>query len=125
MKNIKRNVLIVLVCVGVICFIVCVTNMSNEKENTFNASKESGDVVCNESSQEEQSRPEEQENYDSWEIEHVREIEFGPMEYVTQDDIVHIGRFIHLKRLSINIDESEIDLSPLGSLVEPETEVSW
>lgn len=64
---------------------------------------------------------EEPEDYDSWEIEHVREIEFGPKEYITQDDIVHIGRFIHLKRLSINIDESEIDLSPLGSLVELET----
>ncbi len=63
----------------------------------------------------------EEQYYDIWVAEHVFEIELGYNEFVTQDDIIHIGQFIHLKSLQISIGEGEIDLSPLGNLVELES----
>lgn len=88
----------------------------------FSASEGYEDTADTDDSKEEQHNPEEETKcYDAWEIEHVPEIEFGYNEFVTQDDIIRIGQLIHLKHLKISIGESEIDLSPLGNLVELES----
>ena len=113
--------MLVLICVGVVCLLVCATNSQNEKEKAFNASEECKDVTDIERSLEKQCKAEEQRNDDIWEIEHVQEIGFRFNESITQGDVTQIGRFIHLKHLNISIDESGIDLSPLRSLVELES----
>lgn len=116
----KKWLAIVLFCMGTICLSTCATDPYNE-ENEVKTSVKCEGVAEIESSQEEPYMPEEQKKYDIWQMEHVREIEFTQNEHVAQDDVDYIGKFIHLKRLKISIDESRIDLSPLKSLVELES----
>ncbi|MDE5589719.1 MAG: hypothetical protein K2J60_11375, partial [Acetatifactor sp.] len=123
-KPMKRSfrLTIALACAGIICSFICVIYLSNKTGNMFSSSGEYEDTADTDNSKEEQHNPEEEKKYyDTWEIEHVTEIEFGYNEFVTQDDIIHIGQLVHLKRLKISIDESEIDLSPLSNLVELES----
>ncbi len=109
-----------LACAGIICLFICVTNLNNKMGN--NSPEECENISYTEDPKEEQySLEEEQKYYDIWVTEHVFAIEFGYYEYVTQDDIIHIGQFIHLKSLQISIGEGEIDLSPLGNLAELES----
>lgn len=117
----KKWSAIVLFCMGAVCLSTCATDPYNEEENAVNTSVKCEGVADTECSQEELYMPEEQKNYDIWEMQHVREIEFTQNEHIAQDDVDHIGKFIHLKRLKISIDESRIDLSPLESLVELES----
>ena len=116
----KKRWAIALICVGVTCILGCGAYVHNKKD-MLNMSERCEGVTETEIPQEEQCKPEGQENDGRWEIEHVREIEFGQNESITQDDIIQIGKFIHLKCLKISIDESEIDLSPLESLVKLES----
>ena len=117
----KKQSVIALICMGAICLSACANDPQNEKENMIHTSEKCEAESDTEGFQEEPYKPEGQKDYDIWEIEHVREIEFGQNEYITQDDAVHIGRLIHLKHLKISIDEGEIDLLPLESLVELES----
>ncbi|MCM1232907.1 MAG: hypothetical protein NC489_22505 [Ruminococcus flavefaciens] len=66
-----------------------------------------------------QTVPDEELDYsDMWIKNHVTEIEFAYDEPVTQKDVARIGQLQNLKRLHIHISgEGEIDLSPLGSLI--------
>ena len=93
----KRSfwLMVVLACAGIICSFICVIYLGNKTENKFGSSEEYEDKADTDNSKEEQHNPEE--------------------------DIIHIGQLIHLKRLKISIDESEIDLSPLSNLVELES----
>lgn len=109
--------MIALTCIGVICLFIYVTDLNHKTENNLNPS----DTIYAENSTDEHGLEEEQKNYDIWDTEHVLEIGFGYNELVAQEDIIHIGQLIHLKRLKISIGESEIDLSPLGNLVELES----
>ncbi len=117
----KKWSAIALICTGAICLSACATDSCNEKGNMLGMLEKCESVTGTEILQEEQHKPEGQENYGQWEIEHVREIEFGQNEYIAQDDVIRIGRLAHLRYLKISIDESEIDLSPLEGLVELES----
>lgn len=117
----KKRWVIALICMGAIWLSACAIDSGNEKEHMPGTSEKWEGVADAESSQEEPHKPEEQKDYDIWEIEHVWEIGFGQNEHITQDDVDRIGRFIHLKRLKLSIDESGIDLSLLESLVELES----
>lgn len=114
--------MIALACAGIICLFFYVTNLGNSAEDNIKPSKLPEDIFDTENTTEKQhDLEEEQKNYVTWDTEHVLEIGFGYNEYVTQDDINHIGKLIHLKRLDISIGEGELDLSPLGNLVELES----
>lgn len=125
MKNLMKNsfrFMIVLTCVGMICLFIHVTNQGKKAENKFSSSEEYEDIFYTENFKDEQPGTKEgKEDYDRWETEHILEIGFGYDETVTQDDIIHIGRLIHLKRLKISVGDDEIDLSPLSNLVELES----
>ena len=125
MKNLRKNsfrFMIALTCVGMICLFIHVTNQGKETENKFSSSEEYEDIFYTENFKEEQpGTKERQEDYDRWETEHILEIGFGYGETVTQDDIIHIGRSIHLKRLKISVGDDEINLSSLSNLVELES----
>lgn len=114
--------MIALACSGIICLFIYLANLGNSAEDNIKPSKLPEDIFYTEKPKEEQHNLEEEQKYrDIWEAEHVLEIGFGYNEHVTQDDINHIGKLIHLKRLNISIGESELDLSPLGNLVELES----
>lgn len=101
---------------------IYLANLGNSAEDNIKPSKLPEDIFFTENPKEEQHNLEEDQKYsDIWEAEHVLEIGFGYNEYVTQDDIIRIGQLSHLKSLDISIDKSEIDLSPLGNLVELES----
>ena len=114
--------IIALACVGSICLFFYVADLCNNAEDNIKPSKLPEGIFDTENTTEKQHELEEQQkNYDTWGIERIWEIGFGYNENATQDDIDHIGKLIHLKRLEISIGESEIDLSPLGNLVELES----
>ena len=119
MKN-KIRLTIVLICAGIALLLIPIMCLHNKKENESFSKKSENIFYAKKSQEDEFYLGEQQEYYDIWEEEHVLEIGFGYNENATQDDIDHIGKLIHLKRLKISIDD-EINLSPLGNLVELES----
>ncbi len=108
-------VLIILAC----SVLLTGRNGTIEKEHTEDTGQQVSVSQITEDATTEMAGPEltaEQENYDIWETEHVLEIGFGYNECVTSEDIIHIGRLIHLKRLKISVGDGEIDLSFIANL---------
>ena len=63
--------------------------------------------------------PEEEPEF--WGADYILEISVGYGNFVTQEDIIHIGQCSHLKHLQIMIDERVTDLTPLENLAELES----
>ncbi len=118
----QRHFLVLIILACSVLLTGC--NDTIEKEHTEDIGQQVSVSQITEDETTEMAGPEptaEQENYDIWETEHVLEIGFGYNECVTSEDIIHIGRLIHLKRLKISVGDGEIDLSPLSNLAELES----
>lgn len=124
----KIGIIVILTFIGIIylCIDVLWKNFDAKQYEESNVS-ETGDatVLGNDQTSMAEERtceiilPEEEAEF--WGADYILEIKFGYGDYATQEDIIHIGQCSNLKHLNISINESEVDLSPLGNLSELES----